>query len=314
MDIISYNNTLEKEWDKFVMNASRNGCIFHTQRFLSYHHKGKFVDNSLLFRNKEINAVFPACLMDNGLRSHAGSSFGGLVISKDIGIECIDSIIENLCTYAQDYNLSYVDMTLTPYIYNTIPSEEVEFLLVRKGYKLAKMDLACALPLTENNFRNSTFRSVKSAISNNILIVFDDSDFDTYWKILDNNLRTKHNAVTTHTLDEIKKLKKMFPDKVLLVSAYYNGNMIAGAVIIIGNDNSFEVFYMAQNYDYQNLRSMNLIIYDIYMWGSRNQFKFMNLGVSTENQGKDINWSLFHFKEGFNGRGVIRKTFHKDLR
>ena len=42
-------------------------------------------------------------------------------------------------------------------------------------------------------------------------------------------------------------------------------------------------------------------------------YKYLNYGISTENSGKYINESLLSFKESFNGIGVIRTYWQKEI-
>lgn len=48
-------------WDKFIINDSLNGTIYHTRIFLSYH-ENRFIDNSIMiYDKKKLIAVFPCC-------------------------------------------------------------------------------------------------------------------------------------------------------------------------------------------------------------------------------------------------------------
>ena len=56
-----YNEKDEKKWDDFVMEKSINGTFLQTRRFLNYHPKDRFVDESIIIYNKKNNiaAVCP---------------------------------------------------------------------------------------------------------------------------------------------------------------------------------------------------------------------------------------------------------------
>ena len=43
-----YNEKDEKKWDDFVMEKSINGTFLQTRRFLNYHPKDRFVDESIM--------------------------------------------------------------------------------------------------------------------------------------------------------------------------------------------------------------------------------------------------------------------------
>jgi len=59
---------------------------------------------------------------------------------------------------------------------------------------------------------------------------------------------------------------------------------------------------------------LNLILYRLMEWGQGEGFQYLVLGISTEERGQKINWGLFRFKEGFGGRGVLRRHYVLELR
>ena len=84
LEILPYNETLDKRWDRFVMQESVNGTFLQTRRFLSYHPSGRFKDASFLVESSgTIVAAFPGNISNDGeWISHQGSTFGGPIISK----------------------------------------------------------------------------------------------------------------------------------------------------------------------------------------------------------------------------------------
>lgn len=48
-----YTEQDEKKWDDFVMDKSVNGTFLQTRRFLNYHPKDRFVDESIIIYNKK---------------------------------------------------------------------------------------------------------------------------------------------------------------------------------------------------------------------------------------------------------------------
>jgi len=56
------------------------------------------------------------------------------------------------------------------------------------------------------------------------------------------------------------------------------------------------------------------VIDHIINWGTENKYSYFNLGTANEEAGRKINYGLFHFKEGFGGRGILRETMHLILK
>ena len=93
IEILKYSHNMSSQWDDFVQ-SSKNGTVFHTRKFLSYHINRKFNDHSLCFKKKNnLVAIFPAAIIKENnhkiLFSHPGTSFGGLVIHKNLSMNDI---------------------------------------------------------------------------------------------------------------------------------------------------------------------------------------------------------------------------------
>jgi len=305
-----YQPDFEAQWDAFV-DKSCNGTIFHQQRFLGYHDKSKFFDRSLVFTNarNEIVCVFPAANINNRLWSHPGASFGGPVV-KQIGIEPMLDIVNMITSYAKDQNFEKVIMTLTPNSFHTSPVEGLEFALFYSGYKAEAVELSICVPLTDVTYATRRKRGIVRA-ENCGIEVRESFDLAAYWDILEANLRVRHSTRPTHTLDELEKLKFMYPEKIKLFGAFHKGLMVAGILVIINNQTSFETFYIAQDYKYEHMRAMDATINYVIGWGVDNGFDFVNFGITSENKGHNINFGLAKFKEEFGGCDIVRRTYSK---
>jgi len=136
-------------------------------------------------------------------------------------------------------------------------------------------------------------------------------DFKDYYNILKHNLAMRHNVNPAHSLEDLIKLKKLFPEKIQLVGAYLKEKMIAGVVNFYCNEKVVLVFYISNNMEYQNYRSVNLLFYEIIKDAIRRGLSFLDFGLFTVNM--DPNWGLGRFKENFGARGILRDTFFLDI-
>ncbi|HDM75384.1 MAG TPA: GNAT family N-acetyltransferase [Deltaproteobacteria bacterium] len=322
IEIVEYNPEMQKLWDDFVWN-SRNGTIFHTQRFLAYHPPGRFRDCSLLFHKKNrIACVLPGALTTKSenliYRSHPGSSYGGPVLAFDTDLRFVIEALEIFIYYLSQRGFHSIEMRLPPRVYQRYPSGELDFALTYLGFKVVNMELSTAIYLNDKKnwwkrFRDDTARSIRKALKTNNLTVKETDDWAHYWKVLTDVLQERHGVSPTHSLDEILTLRQLFPDRIRLFTGYVNGELAAGIVVFVCNSKALHTFYFAQKYEYQEFRVLNLLIYKIMEWGHDHGFAYLNLGISTEDNGKLINWGLFRFKEGFGGRGVVRRYYTLNL-
>jgi len=310
MNVTQYKNTQMNIWDLFVCD-SFNGTLFHKQRFLSYHIDKKFDDVSLIFKDKkDIVSVFPAACIENSLISHPGASFGGLVL-KSNDISLVLDVIDTLIDFAKQKSFDSITMRLPPLVLCKYPTDTTEFCLLYRGFYHTAVELSTYVPLGVTQPEYEVIRKAKKS-NEKFVAVRESNDFDQFYEVLCKNLE-KHNARPTHSLDELKKLKEMFPKEIVLFGAYLDKRLIAGVMVFINNDVSFETFYISQDYVYTEFYPVNLLIMRIMEWGIYNKFKCMNFGISTEEKGRKINFGLSSFKESFGGLDITRNTFRKDL-
>ncbi|MBU2492586.1 MAG: GNAT family N-acetyltransferase [Bacteroidetes bacterium] len=322
MEIIPFKSSgiSEKEWEEFVDNSD-NGTIFHTRKFLSYHPKDKFIDSSLVvLKDGKPLSLLPAVKINregkNILSSHSGASYGGFVYKQDLNIRDAFDSVEALLKYAKKQKFDAIQLTAPPMIYQTKYSNYFDFALFRNDFVYLKREISSVVQLdVKKEELLSTFRleartAVRKAINQNIEIVETDR-FEDYYAILKKNLKMRHNVNPTHTLDELLKLKKMFPAKIRLFGAFLGETLIAGVCNFSANPNVVLAFYISHDEDYQKYRPVNLLFYEIMKRYGEEGYRFLDFGIFTVNM--EPNWGLGRFKENFGARGIFRDTFYKNL-
>ena len=323
MHIVKYDKDYKGVWDNFV-NYSRNGTVFHKQGFLEYH-GDRFEDHSLMFFDKKNNliAVFPAGKQNRDdeiiLRSHPGSSYGGVVMDNSLGVSNTKEIVDAIECYGNTNGFNSIELRTSPRVFHKYPSEEIDYILWYNGFEIAHIELSDAVmlyPKTEvevlGMFKDDTSRSISKARKAGVVVTLSNS-FEDYWRILTKNLSLRHRANPTHTLEEIKKIDCILPGAIRLYCAYYNDEVIAGTLVFCCNSNAYHTFYIAQDYEYQNLRPLNVLFHDVLLYLREEGIKYLNFGISTEYGGTAMNEGLFRFKEGFGARGVVRRYYRKEL-
>ncbi|MFL2998764.1 MAG: GNAT family N-acetyltransferase [Candidatus Neomarinimicrobiota bacterium] len=315
-----YNKNDEAVWDKFVSD-SNNGTIFHLRKFLNYHSKDKFVDHSILIiKNKKLFSVFPAAerVVSNQklLVSHPGSSVGSFVIPENLSIANSIELVSQIKNYAKESGFNGIQITLPPNLYQKRLSNYMDFAFFRGGFIYKKREITSILFLEKNiettlkKFRPSHRRAVKIAQSKGV-IVRESEKYDEYYKILQKNLSKRHGVNPTHTLRELKKLKRIFKDKIKLFSAFIDGKMIAGIVNFIINEQVVLAFYISHDELYNQYRPLNILFYEVFSWAIESKYKVYDFGIFTVNE--KPNMGLGRFKENFGASGIFRDTIELKL-
>ena len=320
LTVRTFTNSDTPAWEAFVASAN-NGTIFHERKFLAYHPEGRFVDHSLILEKKDkLKALFPALLVEsNGVKSlisHQGSSYGGLVVQEDLSFQDSYDFVEAITEYAEKAGFHRIQMTLPPAIYQYHVSNYLDFSLIKHGFNYKKRDVSSILTIEaspEKNlerFRSTHRTAVRKAVKQGVT-VRETQDWSAFYDILKENLKIRHNVQPTHTLDELLKLRDLYPEQIRLFGAYHEELLVAGVVNFSVNQDVVLAFYISHSEKYQSLRAVNLLFYEIISWCHANDFKYLDFGIFTVNM--EPNFGLGRFKENFGASGGFRDTFELNL-
>ena len=315
-----YINQNESPWDKFVL-SSNNGTLFHLRKFLNYHPQDRFQDHSILIEKKQkLFSVLPAAeLIVDGKRilvSHPGSTIGSFVVPENLSIADAMSMSEALVSYLKENNFSGIRITLPPTLYQRRLSNYMDFSFFKQGFTYSKRDVTSILFLEDSldknlaKFKSSHLRAVRNAQEKGVN-VRQSNDFDSFYHILEQNLKIRHDVSPTHTLAELKNIHALFPDRVNLFAAYVKDVMVAGVVNFIVNDHVVLAFYISHDEAYQEFRAVNLLFYSIFDWAIQQGFRIYDFGTFTVNE--EPNMGLGRFKESFGASGIFRDTIELKL-
>lgn len=318
LKVKNYQKDYQKVWDNFVM-SSNNGTIFHLQKFLNYHPKNRFNWHHLIFEERDnVIALLPAQLKGDKLISPAGASFGGFV-TQDISYDSIDEIVIALLKYCKQERIREIYLTPPPLVYSKSMTMNIDYALLYHGFQYEKHLYSSIVNLKKiKNLRDLEKRArnaIRKAVKSGVKVVIGD-DYESFYPILAENKR-KFNLPPTHTLDELKKIKQLLPDMPKLFLVYKDGNLIGGSLIFICNMKTLMSFYIALNYEYQQFRPINKVLYEIMRWGYENNYEFFDIGVNQDTASKnpmDLNRTLVSFKASMGARCFFRSTFHNNIR
>jgi hypothetical protein len=315
-----FNQKDAKIWDDFV-NNSVNGTIFHTRKFLSYHPDDKFVDFSIEFYKKnKLFALFPAVDFDyNGKRtllSHRGASYGGFVYNEGLSIREAHDLVSSLIKIAKEKKFHQIMMTLPPIIYEHRLSNYIDFALIKKGFQYLKREVSSIVRLENSieenvaKFKQTNRTAFRKAQKLGVQIR-QSEDYEEFYTILKKNLKIRHNVQPTHKLDELIRLKNMFPQQIRFFGAYVKEEMVAGVVMFDCNADVTLAFYISHKETMQEYRGVNLLFYHIIKDSIQKGFRYLDFGIFTVDM--EPNFGLGRFKEGFGSSGVLRDTFILEL-
>ena len=319
LTITKYNDMLFDEWEKFISD-SNNGTIFQKQAFLKYHINRTFVDGSLVIKNKgTIVAVVPAAIKENILYSHPGSSYGGIVLSHNLDFKMIHDILKMIDEYCIAHKYKALFLINSPSIYQKKSDQSLDYLLQWNGFKQTELYISHAVDMSKTSDILSLLTKRKRRYINNnqelnSLTFEEETYLDEFYDILITS-KKKYNTTPTHSLDELIKLKDMFPEQIRLLVTRNENKIIGGSLIFFTNDNVALVFYNTILEEYRESQIAMLQLYKCMEIAKKYNLHWIDFGVShtpEEENPLAPKFSLIHFKEQFNAKGVLRIAYQKE--
>lgn len=319
MEIIKYTEDWKDKWDRFVLE-SNNGTMFHLQKFFDYHIPGKFVFNHLIFLEKnEIVALLPGAMVGNKFESPIGASYGSIV-TKDVKFTMALEIVSTLLRYAKVNGIDEIELTAPPVVYENHPNQNLDFAMLWLGFKYELHYISSAIKLDPetdimSRFSPTTRRNVRKSLKDDGIRVEINEKYDEFYPILLDN-KSRHNVKPTHSLEDLLRLKELLPDNLKLFMVYWKDKPIGGSLMFFVNRTCSLCFYNMLLYDYEYLKPIQRIMYEVVKYSTDNGYGYLDIGVSQDTSAENPmtpSMSLIEFKEKFDAKTVMRNTLHIKL-
>jgi hypothetical protein len=310
LQVVRYSAEHKGAWDDFV-KKSKNGIFLFQRDYVEYH-VNRFPDHSLMFYDErgQLLALLPATVSDGAFSSHAGLTFGGVVSDTNMKVALMLEVFEAVRFYLKNQGIAKVIYKAAPHIYHRIPAEEDLYALFRNGARLFRRDVSSTIEMKERlPFTKGRKYALKLA-SRHGLKVTRSFDFKTFMAI-EAHVLQKYDAKAVHTDVEIGLLAQRFPENMKLFAAYQEKEMLAG-VIIYESCQVAHAQYIGVSDEGKKLGALDLImnhlINDYYT-----EKKYLDFGISTEDNGRRLNTGLIENKQGFGGRAVVYDFYEIDI-
>lgn len=321
VEIKRYRPALHKVWDDFVAN-SINGTFLHSRAFFDHNSLNEKEDCSYLFYKKsKLIAVIPCLVYSrdgiNVLHSFLRATYGGFVVNDEVGTEEAIDMVQLLIGQARLMQVAEIIIRNPFRIFNKALCDETDYAMWYHGFQVSARELEIAVDLKgdiaeiRKRYNNGTRYNLKKSLKSVVCRV--SNDYERFWIILEENLLNKHGKKPVHSLYEFYSLKEhVGENNIKLFAGYVGDKMVCGALVFIFNKD-LHAQYIGADDEYQDLRPLNAVLDYIIEWGNKNGFDYFNQGTGNSENGKNINLGLFHFKEGFGGRGTLRETMTLNL-
>lgn len=306
IEILKYTLGQKRNWDEFIA-TSKNATFLFQRNYMDYH-ADRFTDHSLLFVDgKKILALLPATIKDSQFISHGGLTYGGFLANKKMKAALMLEIFSLFIDYLKKNSFSGLVYKAIPYIYHRVPSDEDLYALFRHDAKLIRRDISSTIDLRSyEGFK----RSIKRAQEAN-LIFKETNNLEEFFKILAELLSGKYDTVPTHTVEEMKLLAARFPNNIKLYAAFKDAEMLAG-VLMYEMESTVHAQYIASTDLGRELSAIDFVLYHLLTQVYKDK-KYFDFGISTTNQGRELNLGLIDYKEHFAARATVYDTYTLEI-
>lgn len=304
-----YDTSKKEEWNNFL-NSSKNSSFLLNRDFMDYH-ADRFEDYSIMvYEKKQLIAVVPGNKVDSIVTSHQGLTYGGVVVGFENTFRKTTEIYCELLRYYKENGICKFKLKLIPRLYLEKSCDEHDWILFRLGADLYRRDISYTVDLNgETKFQERKKRLIKKAAKHGAVVVKNNATgVVSFWdKILEPNLKKKWGISPVHSCAEILNLMNKFPDQIKFHGVYVESELVAGTLVFI-NRGAVHAQYIANSDVGKSIGALdflfNRLITEEYV-----NFKYFDFGISNENMGKDINWGLLEWKEGFGASPVVHDFY-----
>lgn len=300
-------------WNSFASSA-RQACFLFQRGYMDYH-ADRFEDCSLIARNADGKpvAMLPACIKGDTLFSHSGLTFGGwLTPQRHFELADMMDVFQAAGNFLRGEGIETLVYKPAPYIYHSCPADDDIYALWRCGATMTACQASTAYRIEQPRLLNmSTRQNIRRAAAAGVTVE-QSHDYAAFWKILTEVLDERHGVAPVHSLEEMQLLVSRFPDRIRLLTASLNGEMMAGTVVYI-NPGVVHTQYMATTAEARRLKLLPLLVNSIpTLLGIESGW--VDFGSSCEEGGKILNTGLDALKEGLGGRPVIYPAYTLKLK
>lgn len=304
LETIRYTAEKKEEWDELV-GRSKNGTFLMKRGYMDYH-ADRFVDCSLMFYRKgKLCAALPGNVNDGVFYSHKGLTYGGLVMDERCTMTDVLGIFEEMNGWLKGMGIGKVVYKPVPHIYHMMPAEEDLYALFRNGARLTARGVSSSIDLDmQLKWRQNRRTALNKAKSEWIMVECSD-DLECFWEILEINLMQTHGVKPVHSVEEMRLLKRRFPDNILLYNARNSHGVMVAGILLYVTENVIHSQYISATEEGKTIGAVDAIMQEVLRMNKR----YFDFGVSTENGGEYLNENLIFQKEGFGGRAICYDTY-----
>lgn len=243
------------------------------------------------------------------------SPFGSYLFSDAV----TETVLTEFVTYCESRLIGKKIKSIVLKNQSEIYSTEKNMLLLRVldklGYTLTKEETSAVISVSGKPFESGLHKSEKKRLRKcrESALTFEIMPIEQLQKIYIflEACREEKGYALSMTFEEIKKLAKTFPERIILSAVIDKNQLVAANISIRVYNHVLYNFYHDHTSEYDPLSPVVLLNEGLYLLCQKNKIQFLDLGTS--NVGDKLNESLLNFKLNLGAKTSRKFTFTKKL-
>ncbi len=315
----AYERTDDAAWDEFVAGSAM-GTFLHTRRFLGYH-GARFRDASVVLEDEgKCAGLVPAAIDprdETCIITHPGSTFGGLLTTSHARVADVEHMIDLVLSHYRNQGFRRLTYKSIPTLFHALPTQLDVYSLWRKGGQLTRCDLWNTIRLGEPRRHSKGHKwSLNKARKLDVQVDArkDDSSYQAFHHLLETCLAERHAAKPVHSNEEVRTLRDLFPDAIMLWMAHASdGELLATTWIFGHGQRAWHAQYIASSPRGRDQCAVDLLLETVIVEAESQGVRWFSFGACTEDGGRALNEGLYNFKASFGGGSSVQQFFEFEL-
>jgi hypothetical protein len=268
----------------------------------------------MIDHNHQIVGLINFIIEDNRAMSLPQRPFGSFEFCNSVSYDNVHKFVEWAMDQLKSMDIETVIIKHYSSLYGQDNFHKVLFALTSNGFQVTGSDINHHIQIIDCPFQKFIDRQEKKRLNK---CKKEDFQFqkepvlqlEEIYNFISICRKRKDQPVSI-PIEQLSLSCKAFPDQYVLFSVRKEGKLAAASVSVIANGSILYDFMHANPEEYNVYSPVVLLVEGIYNFCQQNQFKYLDLGISSFENHPQI--SLIRFKENIGGIPTVKITFKKN--
>lgn len=239
--------------------------------------------------------------------------FGGFVLDQELKKSDLLSCLEKILSWSAASGITMLMIRSFPDAYHPQVSKLIKKTLLESSFNIVYRDIAQVIYVIRGDPDLDIDKKRRLRTAETMGFQFRSLPPELLEKSYSLIAQSRINKgyPVTMSLDQLRDIFELFPNDYMLFGVFDKDRLIAASVCIRVNHEILYCFYIGDDLDYRSYSPVTTLVNGIYNFCKVNQFRILDLGLSTDKG--NLNEGLYNFKKTFGAVDSYKFTFTKEL-